>query len=96
MAVVVRLLGLACGDPSPVDGQWLVEYDPDRPGVSATGEPTYCHVQTAPRICDAKRFADAQEMYEYVTRVKQSQPFVNNRPNRPLLAYTLETVKLGD
>lgn len=44
MSAIIQLVGLASGEPTPFDGQYLVEYDPTRPGRS-------------PDVCTAQRRA---------------------------------------
>jgi hypothetical protein len=43
--VVIRILA-SMWHKSPFDGQWLVEYDPSRPGIDPQGTPMLAHVVT--------------------------------------------------
>lgn len=43
---IIEILGLVDGSPSPFDRQFLVEFDPDRPGVAPDGRPIIFHLVT--------------------------------------------------
>lgn len=77
--VVVQLAGLASCVPSPVDGQWLVEYDPTRRGVSPTGQPTVAHLKVSPDRADARVFPNAVEAHRY-WNAESGRPYPQDRP----------------
>ncbi len=95
MSVVVMLVGLATGEPSPYDGQYLTSYDPSRPGQDASGRPMLCILETCDAERHARRFPSVTEAHEYVYRVSESSPVrLDGKPNRPLSAYTIMMVKV--
>ena len=91
-SVVIRLVGLASGEPTPYDGQWLVDYDPARSGCDALGRPMLAHVVTTADRDRARRFADAAEAYR-VWRLPSGLPYPMNAP---LTAYTIAVTRISD
>lgn len=91
---VVRLVCLghpdAPGPRTPYDGQWLVEYDPTRPGVDPHGEPMRAHLVTTADRSQARVFHTAQELTECLFQATGG-PGPQGRPDRPIMAYTLAT-----
>lgn len=53
---VIRLMAPPSGKPVPFVGQWLVEYDPSRPGISPDGRPMRAHIVCTSDVGQAKRF----------------------------------------
>lgn len=89
-AVVVRLLRVIDGRRTSLDGGWLVEYDPTRPGVGPNGEPMAAHITVCQAWEQARRFAGVAEAHAYVSRTSGAvRP--DGRPDRPLTAYSLAT-----
>lgn len=88
MSLIVRIVGLVDGTPSPVDGAYLVSCDVDARGgrgmVVGTEDPT-----------KARRFADLREVTDYWKRTSTVDPIrADGKPNRPFTAYTIETVPI--
>jgi hypothetical protein len=83
----IRLIEAADGEPTALDGLYLVEYDPTRPGVSPDGQPMTAHVLVGPKE-QARVFEDFIAATEYW---KQSHGLrEDGKPNRPLTAYMVE------
>lgn len=82
--LTIRLLGLTIGGPTELDGQYLVEYDPERQGWTPNGTPMIAHIVTTPNRDEAARYSAAQatELYK---RSSGMRP--DGRPNRPLTAF---------
>lgn len=85
MTAIIQLVGLATGQPTPIDGQYLVEYDPTRPGRLPDGRELLAHVVTTPDPGKARRFADAAEAHGVWT-APSGLPYPRNAP---LTAYTI-------
>ncbi len=82
------IIGLVNGEPSPFDGQWLVEYDPSRPGIDPEGKPLIAHVLTTPDPQQAREFPtirDAEECWKQIFGTRK-----DGRPNRPLTAFIVK------
>jgi hypothetical protein len=78
--VTMRILGLASGDMvTPFDGQWLVEYDPTRPGVDPTGQPMTAHIVTTPDRSQARVFPDGVTAWREWKR-ESGLPYPRNAP----------------
>lgn len=93
MSFVLRLVGTHF--PTTFDGQYLVEYDPDRPGVDPDGSPMLAHIVASPDIERAKKFPSAREAMEEWRRISRSVPTrPDGKPNRPLTAFTVEVEKV--
>jgi hypothetical protein len=95
MSYVIRLVGLAAGEPTSLDGQYLVEYDPDRRGVDPAGRPMLAHVVCTPNVAEAKRYTTPREALDEWRRPSMRWPDEgrfppDGRPNRPLTAYTVD------
>lgn len=91
MSVVMLVHGLALPIATTVhDGQYLVDYDPDR-------DLPLGHIVTTPNLEEAKRFSSAIEAMELWRRVSSKvarRP--DGQPNRPLTAFTVEIVKVDE
>lgn len=85
MSAIIQLVGLASGQPTPIDGQYLVEYDPTRPGHLPDGRELLAHVVTTPDPTKARRFADAAEAHGVWT----APSGLAYPRNAPLTAYTI-------
>lgn len=84
---IIKLVGLANGEPSPLDGSWLKSYDP-----SALGGLGLLRGTDDDR--EAKQFADAGEAFEFWRQQSSAHPTrMDGKPNRPLTAYSIEVVK---
>jgi hypothetical protein len=91
MTSIIQLVGLASGEPTAIDGQYLVEYDPTRSG-QIDGRATLAHVVTTPDPAKALRVADAREAHELWT-APSGMPHPRNAP---LTAYTIALVPAPD
>lgn len=88
---IVQLVGLASGEPTAFDGQYLVEYDPTRPGRDPQGREMLAHVVTTPDPAQARRFADAAEVHAVWT-ASSGLPYPRNAP---LTAYTIAVLPVA-
>jgi hypothetical protein len=87
---ILEILGLVDGSPSPFDGQFLVEFDPDRPGAAPDGRPIIFHLVTTTDRQEARVFADANEALEFWRQVSEKDPIQSDgEPNRPLTIFTV-------
>ena len=94
--LAMRLVGLADGTESPVDGRFLVEYDPCRDGVAPDGSMMPCHLVATDDIALAMKFADLDEFRKVWTLVDKRNPIrPDGRPNRPLTAFSVCTEIVG-
>lgn len=91
MPSVMLIHGLINGPPTPFDGEYLVEYDPDRPSLSPDGHPMIAHIRTTPDPAQARVFASGSEAMECWRQQSTRDPVrPDGRPNRPLTAFTVE------
>lgn len=83
--IVLRVVCLADGSPTIHDGQYLV-YSNRHSGLVAG-------LWTSPSIEEAKTFPSVAEALEYWQQISPTVPVrPDGKPNRPLTAYTMETV----
>jgi hypothetical protein len=89
--VVIRILGLISGVQTTYDGQYVVEYDPGRPGVEpGTERVMMCHLVATPALADATRFS-VTKAFELWRSVDPENPVRSDGlPNRPLTAFNVE------
>lgn len=93
--VVIRVWGLAGGDTTGFDGQFLVEYDPNRRGHDPDGRPMLAHVRTTPHPGAALTFPTGVEAWALWRQQSTRWPRrPDGRPNRPLTAFTIEVVDI--
>ena len=87
---VIQLLGLCNGVPTGFDGQWLVEYDPGKPGTDPlTGTPMVAHIATTPDRAQATKFTSDKAL-ETIRAVDPRRPTrFDGRPNRPITAFNI-------
>jgi hypothetical protein len=91
--VLIKIEGLVNGGSTPFDGEFLVEYDPERDGTAPDGSPMFAHVVTTPDPDQAKKFPDFIEAAECWKRVcKRTPTRPDGKPNRPLTAFTVKFV----
>lgn len=96
-AAVLKFEGMANGDPGPFDGQYLLEYDPERDGETPEGRPMIAHILATPDPSKALRFPGAREALECWKRTCERDPTrPDGRPNRPLTAFTVAVVPAED
>lgn len=87
MTFTLKLIGLASGEWTHNDGQFLKAYDPE--AHDGRGR-----IDTTDRLEDAMAFPDAGaalELWKTQSRVRPLRP--DGKPNRPLTAYTVEVVQ---
>lgn len=89
----IRLLGLGSGEPTPYDGQWLMEYDPRRPSVDPDGRPMLAHLVCTDDPSLAMRFETAAHAYA-VWRAASGHRRRDGGTDRPLTAFTISLEKL--
>ena len=90
MSVTIKIVGLVGGGHTPVDGQYLVEYDPNRDGVDAWGNAMLAHIVASPDREDALLFPSVLEAHQCWARVDERDPVrPDGKPNRPLTAFTI-------
>ena len=98
---MLRLRGLIDGQPSPFDGQYVVEYDPSRNGafhyMGRKAWPVCWHLVTTPDV-DQATLMTAEQAYDLFMQVDTRHPTrpEDGRPNRPLMAYTTELCRPGN
>ena len=90
MSHILRLIGTVAGVPSPYDNQCVVRYDPT---PIARGEQPI--LVTTPFEVLAKRFDTASDAIAY-WRTEAGTPREDGEPDRPLTAWTIEVVDVGD
>lgn len=83
---VLRIVGLAGARPSPFDGQWLVEYDPTRPGTDPNGVPILAHLVTTPDRSKALRLGGLAAAHALWTK-ESGHTRPDGRRDRPLCAF---------
>jgi hypothetical protein len=95
-AYVIQLIGCNAGE-TPFDGQYLKEYDPDRPGIDPRGIPMLAHIVATPFKGEAMRFPDAISAWDYWKQTSRTYPIreYDGRPNRPLTAFTITVIPVG-
>jgi len=83
--MVMRIEFLVTEEPTPFDGQYLVEYDPAREGTDPCGEPLLCHLVTTHDVTQARKFPTVTEAVDFWNRSHGLRP--DGQPNRPLTAF---------
>jgi len=83
----IKILGLANGEPTPFDEQYVVEYDPSRSGVDPAGRPMIAHLVTTADPAKAKEYTTAEALEQL--RRSHGVRF-DGKPNRPLTAFHVE------
>lgn len=86
--VGLRIVGLISGQPSPLDNQWVVEYDPTRPGADPHGRPMTAHVVCSPDPARARRFESVDDARAY-WRTTSGRTRPDGQPDRPLTAFSV-------
>ena len=87
---VIRLIGLANGETSLADGQWVKEYNPSTDGTDPAGQAIGCLLVTTSDPTQARLYG-MSEVLEVWRRVDSRNPVrPDGKPNRPLTAYTVE------
>lgn len=93
MPVVIKIIGLVNGHPSPMDDQYVRYYNP-APLQAKSGE---CDLYTTPDQDSAKRYPDVFAALDEWKRVDTRNPIRewDGEPNRPLTIFNIaiETVK---
>ena len=92
---VMQIVGLVDGNSSAFDGKFLMEYDPEREGVSPDGLPMLAHIAVTLDPDDALTWERGSEALEEWKRVSVRWPRrLDGQPNRPLSAFTVEVMSL--
>lgn len=90
--VTIRILGLASGEyVTPFDGQWLVEYDPTRPGVAPAGRPMTAHIVTTANRDEATVYPDGVAAWQEWRR-ESGLPYPRNAP---LTEFSISITAVG-
>lgn len=85
--IVLRIVSDALGLPTIHDGQYLVDADIEDGMVA--------DIVSSPSLTQAKKFANPAEAIEYWRRQSSNPPLrPDGKPNRPLTAYTAETINV--
>lgn len=87
---VIRIVCLASAPSIKLveAGDFLMKFDPE--AYNGRG-----HVETSPRLDDAIKFKDAASALAFYQTQSKVLPFrPDQRPNRPLTAYTIEVLQL--
>lgn len=91
---VLRIIGLVNGLPTEFDGQYIVNYDPERDMWSRYGLMA-CYLETTWKVEDARTFDTPGEYLDYWRKIPAKEPIrPDGEPNRPLTAFTVEALKL--
>lgn len=89
MAFVMRLIACSSG-PTPFDGQFLKEYDPERDGSDYRGMVMNTHLVTTLNPQDAMKFEHPGAAWDLWQLTCQRNPIRwDGKPNRPLSAFTI-------
>lgn len=75
----IKIIGRVDGRPSPFDGQWVVDYDPKRPGTDPDGKPMTIHLRCSPDRAQARRFPNPVAAHDY-WRTPSGKPHPADRP----------------
>jgi len=76
--------------PTPYDGQFLQEYDPNRDGISPDGKRMLAHLVCTPEPREAMRFANPGIAWQQWLLVDERNPVrPDGKPNRPLSAFSI-------
>lgn len=78
--------------PTPHDGRWLVEYDPDQMGTDEWGRPMICHLVSTDDPREALELPPVEMMALWRKDSTTLAPRADGRPQRPLTAFTVEIV----
>lgn len=96
----IQIIGLGSTSwlHTPFDGEYLVEYDPERDGIDPLGRPMAAHIVTTKQRADARRFKDQLEAWEFYRQVCKRRPRrrPDRMPNRPLTAFTISVEPIDD
>lgn len=92
MAYILRIRCAANGTPTPVDGQFIVEYDPTRTGINKAGRRVLAHLVLGADPAKARQFPDQIEALEY-WRAPSGRPAP---ADKPLTYYCVDVLPLSD
>ncbi len=92
-ATLIKIIGLAIGQPHHLDGLFVQAYEPS---FSPDGDANSCVLTGTPDPEEARQFDEIAEAWEFAKRVDQRDPVraIDGRPNRPITAFTLEFISL--
>lgn len=86
------IVGLATGEPSEWDGQYVVEYDPSRPHQDPESLCS-CHLVTTTDPDDALQAGSTALWRLYMQDDQREMYRPDGKPNRPLTAFTVEFIQ---
>lgn len=90
MPYIIQILGLASGEPSPVDGLWIHRYDPDEEDGRGALYPSSS-------VQDAQRFPTTAAVIAFYQQQSKHHPYRGDgQPNKPLTAYTVMVEKVAE
>lgn len=82
---LLKIISRADGHPSPFDQQWVVEYNPTRPGAAPNGDAMSFHLECTAEQPRARRFATQPDAAAY-WRQQSNSP---GSYNMPLTGFTV-------
>lgn len=101
MSVTLKIVSYADGTASPLDGQYLVDYDPTwvyHPVMNDAGFAKLVRkLETTADRSKAKLYATPTLAFEEWRRVSPNRPLrpgPDYQPNRPLTAFSIEVEKV--
>lgn len=91
MSYVIQIVSLPVPARTALDGKYVVDYDPSRPGHDPQGLPLLAHVAVSADVERAKRYDTLEAAWAEINRVDPRNPWrPDGKPNRPLTAFTLD------
>jgi len=93
MSVILRVECSSNGLPTPFDGLYVKEYDPERDGIAPGGRLMVCHLVCTDNPSDALEFdsvSDAIAMWRRVCLREPTRP--DGKPNRPLTHFSVSVL----
>jgi hypothetical protein len=89
--VIAKIVGFANGQPTPFDGEYVVEYRPDGDLLVERLGPHRIHLITTPFEAEATRysFESWHRTWRLVSKTQPRRPW-DGKPNRPLTAFNVE------
>lgn len=88
VSILIQILD---ADAREMNGQYVVEYDPSRPGMSPAGDELIAHLVVTADRDQAKRFADTDEAMNYYRQSYGWRP-EDGEVNRPLTSFCVGLV----
>ena len=89
MTLVIQIVGMVNGMPTPHDGKYLREYDATRSGIDPDGVP-WIHLVTTPDKQEAQKFDDLLSARACWMQIDLNNPVrPDGRPNRPMTIFSI-------